>query len=63
VVYLTSLAATATPAEFAAAALPIIRRDSLNSSAAKVYASAMSVASKEQQAHLQAELRRTGDAG
>ena len=56
--YMTSLAATATPAEFTAAALPLIRSDSWNSFASQVYASAVGAANTEQRAHLEAEIQR-----
>ncbi len=56
--YLTSLAATATPEQFATAATPMIDRDSGHSFAGKVYASAMKLANAEQKALLRAELQR-----
>ena len=56
--YMTSLAATATPAEFTAAALPLIRSDSWQSFASQVYASAVGAANTEQRAHLEAEIQR-----
>ena len=56
----TSLAATATPEEFAATALPLIRRDSWQSFATQAYASALRVASEPQRAALEAEIQRQG---
>jgi hypothetical protein len=56
--YLTSLAATATPEEFTAAALPLVRRDSWQSFADQVYPSAVRVANEAQRAHLEAEIQR-----
>ena len=46
--YMTSLAATAKPGEFAAKALPVIRRDSGHSFSGAAYSSARRAASKEQ---------------
>ena len=57
-VYMESLAAVATPEEFAVATIPLIKRDSYHSLAAKAYASAKRVANKEQAAHLKAEIKR-----
>ena len=56
--YMTSLAATMAPEEFTEAAIPLIRRDSWNSLAAQAYKSAIRAADEEQQAHLDAEVRR-----
>jgi hypothetical protein len=56
--YLTSLAATTTPEEFAARAIPLIRRDSYRSFAAHTYQSALKAASKEQASRLKAEVKR-----
>jgi hypothetical protein len=56
--YLTSLAATATPEAFTAAAIPMLQRDSGQSFSARVSASAREVATPQQKAHLQAEVRR-----
>lgn len=56
--YLKSLAATATPEAFTAAALPLVRRDSYASFSGKVYASAMKAANKAQKANLEAEVAR-----
>jgi plasmid stabilization system protein ParE len=56
--YLRSLAATATPEGFAAAALPLLEHDSHNSFAAGVHAAARKVANLQQKAHLQAEVQR-----
>ncbi|MFZ1552831.1 MAG: hypothetical protein WAV53_15665, partial [Anaerolineae bacterium] len=55
--YITSLAAVATPAEFAAVALPLIQRD-WQSLSDQVYAAAVHVASESQRLHLEAEIRR-----
>jgi hypothetical protein len=56
--YLTSLAATSTPDEFATKASPLVRRDSFQSFAAHTYRSALKAASKDQAAHLKAEIQR-----
>lgn len=56
--YLTSLAATAAPEAFAAAAVPIVAGDSSQSFEDETYASAAAVATPEQRAHLDAELKR-----
>jgi hypothetical protein len=56
--YLRSLAATATPEAFAAAAVPLIRRDSRQSFASEVDQSAVRVATKKQRACLEAEIDR-----
>jgi hypothetical protein len=56
--YLTSLAAIATPAEFAAAAAPLIKRDSYNSFADQVYPTALRLANDAQKEQLEAELQR-----
>ena len=56
--YLTSLAATATPEAFTAAALPMIQRDSHHSFTGRAYLSALKVANPRQKAHLKAELQR-----
>jgi len=58
--YMSSLAATSTPEEFAAAALPLIRRDSYHSFADKAYASANRAANKAQKAKLKSEIQRQG---
>ena len=55
--YMTSVAATAEPAEFAAKALPVISRDSGHSFAGAAYTSARTAGNKEQLAELDAELR------
>jgi hypothetical protein len=56
---MTSLAATAEPAEFAskAKALPVVRRDSGHSFIGEAYASARKAANKEQLWELDAEIR------
>jgi len=56
--YLTSLAATRAPEQFTIAVIPIIERDSLNSFASQVYASAGKVANPQQKLHLHGEVRR-----
>jgi hypothetical protein len=56
--YLISLAATTTPDEFAAKAIPLIRRDSYQSFAAHTYKSALKAASKDQASCLKAEIQR-----
>ncbi|MBK9091834.1 MAG: hypothetical protein IPM84_03480 [Anaerolineae bacterium] len=55
--YITSLAAVATPAEFAAVALPLIQRD-WQSLSDQVYAAAVHVASESQRLHLEAKIQR-----
>jgi hypothetical protein len=56
--YMTSLAVTATPEEFTAAALPLIRRDSWQSFATQAYPSAIRAANEAQKAFLEAEIQR-----
>ncbi len=56
--YLTSLAVVASPEEFAAVSLPLVRRDSWQSFYTQAYATAVRVATVEQRAHLDAEIRR-----
>lgn len=56
--YMTSLAATATPEEFTAAALPLIRRDGWQSFATQAYPSAIRAASEAQRMYLEAEIQR-----
>ena len=58
--YLASLAVTTTPQEYAAAVLPLVRRDSMESFSKKTYASAMRAADKEQKACLKEEVQRHG---
>ncbi len=55
--YMTSLAATANPEEFAVIALPIIRRDSWESFTSQAYTSAIRVATEAQRAYLEAEIQ------
>jgi hypothetical protein len=55
--YLTSLAATAPPEAFTAAALPLLRRDSYQSFSGHVYAAALEVANPQQRAHLEAAVQ------
>ncbi|MCX6030310.1 MAG: hypothetical protein NT169_13575 [Chloroflexi bacterium] len=57
-VYMTALAATATPDEFTVAALPLIQRDSWQSFTTQAYASAVRVASEAQRTHLETEIQR-----
>jgi hypothetical protein len=56
--YMTSLSATATPEEFTAAALPLIRRDSWQSFTTQAYPSAIRPANEAQKACLEAEIQR-----
>ena len=56
--YISSLSAIKIPEEFTAVVLPLIRRDSRASFVDRAYASANRVASKEQKAHLRAEIKR-----
>jgi hypothetical protein len=56
--YMTSLAATTTPEEFTAAALPLIRRDSYHSFAAQAYLSVVRTANEAQKAHLEVRIQR-----
>jgi hypothetical protein len=56
--YMTSLAAMATPEEFTAASLPLIRRDRSQSFATQAYPAAIRAATEEQRAHLEAEIQR-----
>jgi hypothetical protein len=56
--YIKSLAAIATPEKFAEIVTPMLWRDSTQSFAAEVYASATQVATGEQRAALEAERRR-----
>jgi len=56
--YLTSLAATASPEEFSAVAVPLIRSDSFHSFADQVYEAARRVANKAQRAHLKVQIER-----
>ena len=55
--YMTSLAAIATPEEFAAAALPLLRRDSWQSFATQAYTAAITAATEAQRLHLEAQTR------
>jgi hypothetical protein len=56
--YLTSLAAVATPEEFATVAVPLIERDTGQSGATMAYTSALRVANKAQIASLKAVMKR-----
>ncbi len=55
--YMTSLAATAEPGEFAAKALPVVTRDSGHSFYGEAYTSALKAASQAQIVKLDAEIR------
>ena len=55
--YLTSLAAIATPEEFATAAVWLIKRDSYQSFSDQVYPTALRLANDTQKEHLEAELQ------
>ena len=56
--YLAALSSTTTPEAYAAAALPLIRRDSFESFTNKTYAAALRAADKSQKVHLKAEVKR-----
>ena len=56
--YLTSLAATVSPEEFAATAAPLIKRDSFHSFSDQVYPTALRIANDAQKERLEAELQR-----
>jgi hypothetical protein len=56
--YISSLAATTTPEDFAEAMVPLLRRDSYGSFANKVYATAIRVAHTRQKAQLKAAITR-----
>jgi hypothetical protein len=56
--YLASLAATSSPEEYTAAAVPLIRRDSFESFTSKTYAAAIRAADPAQRKHLKAEVAR-----
>jgi hypothetical protein len=56
--YLKSLAAIASPADFVAVAVPLIRRDSGQNFVSEAYRSAIRVANKDQREHLAAEIDR-----
>lgn len=56
--YITSLASNSTPEEFTKVTLPLIRRDSCESFANKVYSSVIGAANKEQRAYLEGEIKR-----
>jgi hypothetical protein len=58
VAYMTSLAAVASPQEFTAAALPLIKHDSWHSFVDQVYSSAVHAANEAQKEHLEAEIVR-----
>ena len=55
--YLASLAAISTPDQYAAAALPLVRRDSMESFSKKTYSAALRAANKAQKARLKAEVQ------
>ncbi len=56
--YITSLAATKQPDDFAMMTIPLLRNDSYESFSNKVYSIAMKAANKEQQRHLRAEIKK-----
>lgn len=56
--YMTSLAETASPEEFAETVAPLVRRDSYHSFATKTYPSAIRAANEAQRAALEAEIER-----
>jgi hypothetical protein len=56
--YISSLAATTTPEDFAEAMVPLLRRDSSAYFVHKVYATALRAANKQQQAQLKAAITR-----
>lgn len=56
--YISSLAAIATPEEYTAAAVPLIKRDSYQSFFTRAYSVAVRAANKDQRARLQAEVER-----
>ncbi len=56
--YMTSLAETASPAEFAETVAPLVRRDSYQSFSKEVYPSAIRAANEAQRAALEAEIER-----
>jgi hypothetical protein len=56
--YLTSLAATCNPEQFAVRATPLIRRDSYQSFSVAAYKSALEAANKDQKARLRSEIER-----
>jgi hypothetical protein len=56
--YISSLAATTTPEDFAEAMVPLLRRDSYASFVHKVYATAIRVANTQQKAQLKAAITR-----
>lgn len=56
--YVTSLAETASPEEFAETVAPLVRRDSYQSFSKQVYPSAIGVASEAQRTALEAEIER-----
>ncbi len=55
--YMTSLAAIATPEEFAVTALPLLHRDSRQSFATEAYNAAITAATEAQRAQLEAEIQ------
>jgi hypothetical protein len=56
--YLASLAAMSSPEQYAAAAVPLVRRDSMESFCSKTYSAALRAANKAQKSHLKAEVER-----
>lgn len=55
--YLASLAAISTPEQYAAAALPLVRRDRMESFSKNTYGAALRAANKAQKARLKAEVQ------
>jgi hypothetical protein len=58
--YLHSLAAIATPEEYAAAAVPLLKRDNSHSSVNRLHAAANKAATPQQRKHLNEEIKRQG---
>ncbi|HEC98404.1 MAG TPA: hypothetical protein ENI58_09700 [Nitrospirae bacterium] len=56
--YITSLASTKKPDDYAMMTIPLIRKDSYESFSKKVYSIAMKAADKEQQKYLKAEIKK-----
>ncbi len=56
--YITSLAATKQPDDYAMMTIPLLRKDSYESFSNKVYSIAMKAANKEQQKYLKAEIKK-----
>ena len=58
--YLTSLSAISTPEEYAKKALPLIRRDAIDSFCNKVYSTATKLANEPQKTLLKKEVKKQG---